>query len=99
MKEVSSTIQVGLEWSATVGASPDAGSYAASREQKVMKAMIAAGRSDQTALALEYFGKPNDWYAMWTAYEIIEEELFFKNQPKASAKGRQENKAEARSSK
>jgi hypothetical protein len=56
MKEVSSTTQFGLEWSATVGASPDPGSFAASREQKVMKAMIAASRSDQTALALEYWG-------------------------------------------
>jgi hypothetical protein len=87
MKEVSSTIQVGLEWSATVGAPPDAGSFAASREQKVMKAMIAAGRSDQTALALEYFGRPNNWYDMWTAYEIIEEELFLRTDPLLRPKG------------
>jgi hypothetical protein len=92
MKEVSSTIQVGLEWSATVGAPPDAGSFAASREQKVMKAMIAAGRSDQTALALEYFGRPNNWYDMWTAYEIIEEELFLRTDPLLRPKGDQKIK-------
>lgn len=91
MKEVSSTIRVGLEWSATVGASPDAGSHAASREQKVMKAMIAAGRSDQTALALEYFGRPN-WYDMWTAYEIIETELFRSTPPRLRPKGDKKTK-------
>jgi hypothetical protein len=92
MKEVSSTTQFGLEWSATVGASPDPGSFAASREQKVMKAMIAASRSDQTALVLEYFGKPNNWYDMWTAYEIIEEGLYFGTPPGLRPKGDKKTK-------
>jgi hypothetical protein len=49
--------------------------------------MIAAGRSDQTALALEYFGRPNNWYDMWTAYEIIETEIFRSTPKRLRPKG------------
>ena len=28
------------------------------------------------AMALMYFGEPTNWYDLWTAYEVIEDELF-----------------------
>ncbi len=95
MKEVSRTIRLGIEWLATAGVPPDAGSSEASPEQRVVKAMIAAGCSDQIALALEHFGRPN-WYDMWTAYEIIEEELFCSTARKLGPKGNKKTKPKKR---
>jgi hypothetical protein len=86
MKAVCMTMQSDVEGLATVGASPASGHPdAASRQQKVMQAMDAAAHSDQMALALECFGKPN-WYDMWTAYEIIEKKLFMRTDPKLRPK-------------
>ena len=50
----------------------------ASRTQKWIK---AAKGSEDIAKALSHFGQPTNWYDMWTAYEIIEEELW-RNTPK-----------------
>lgn len=40
------------------------------------KWLSAAEKDDDLARVLKYFGAPTNWYDMWTAYEIIEDELF-----------------------
>lgn len=45
-------------------------------ERRALKAMTAARDYDQVATSLEYFGQPTNWYDLWTAYEIIEDDLW-----------------------
>jgi hypothetical protein len=40
------------------------------------KWLAAAGKDGDMAMALMYFGEPTNWYDLWTAYEVIEDELF-----------------------
>jgi hypothetical protein len=77
MKEVSATMAFAIESLAAIGApTTEAGQPAASPESRALKAMTAARDCDQVAIALEHFGQPTNWYDLWTAYEIIEDDLW-----------------------
>jgi hypothetical protein len=46
------------------------------RPSFVQRLMGAAEKDDDVASALKHFGQPTNWYDLWTAYEIIEDDLF-----------------------
>ncbi len=46
------------------------------RPSVVQRLIGAAEKDDDVASALKHFGQPTNWYELWTAYEIIEDDLF-----------------------
>jgi len=66
-----------IEVLSAIGApTTEVGDPVASLRQWALKVMIAAGDDSEVATALEYFGRPTNWYDLWTAYEIIEDDLW-----------------------
>ena len=73
MRQVSIAASIPIEWLASVG---DGKTTGRKLEPRALKAMAAACNDSQVAKAIEHFGQPNNWYDLWTAYEIIEDDLW-----------------------
>ena len=52
-----------------------AGGGALAPERRGLKALSVAARCEAVAAALDHFGRPSNWYDLWTAYEIVEDDL------------------------
>ena len=67
-----------------------AGESAPAPERRGLKALNVAARCEAAAAALDHFGRPSNWYDLWTAYEIVEDDLWnstpVKTRPKANRK-------------
>lgn len=73
LKQVSVIGSLPTEWLAGVGDGKPTGRKL---EPRALKAMAAACNDSQVAKAIEHFGQPNNWYDLWIAYEIIEDDLW-----------------------
>lgn len=82
LKEVVVSVGFAVERLAAIDTGEESGQFAARTEERALRAVAVAEHCDQIAAALEHFGAPPNWYDMWTAYEIIEEDLW-KRTPKA----------------
>jgi hypothetical protein len=79
VKDVSASMASPIAIMTAIGAPTTAAP--ASPDRRALTAMTAARDCDQVASALQHFSQPTNWYDLWTAYEIIEEELW-RNTPK-----------------